>query len=136
MEGPPGPKPLGTGLVPLSGEVESELRALLKLERCANDVERREKENQQAQEQTQRAEARNEIGIYVYALPHYLRYLFDQNGGRILLKVSRSDSDAVVRFRTQTRTTALPEQSILLRIYSTAGAATAPVEAREEQNYG
>lgn len=100
------------------------------LERRANDVERREQEVQRAQEQTQRAEARNEIGIYVYALPHYLRYPFEPDSGRTLLKVGRSDSDVIVRFRTQTRTTALPEEPILLRIYRTPGAATAPVESK------
>jgi T5orf172 domain len=113
----------------LSAETRAHLQSTLdELERRANDVEKREEEVQRAQEQTQRAEARNEIGIYVYALPHYLRYPFDPDSGRTLLKVGRSDSDVIMRFRTQTRTTALPEEPILLRIYRTSGAATAPVE--------
>jgi T5orf172 domain len=99
------------------------------LERRANDVERREEETQRAKEQTQEAESRNEAGIYVYALPHYLRYPFDPDSGRTLLKVGRSDSDIIVRFRTQTRTTALPEEPILLRIYRVTGMATSPVES-------
>jgi T5orf172 domain len=46
-----------------------------------------------------------------------------------LMKVGRSDSDIIRRFRMQTRTTALPEEPILLRIYRTDGeAAAAPVE--------
>jgi T5orf172 domain len=98
------------------------------LERRANDETARVVETKQAQEQTQAAEARNEIGIYVYALPHYLRYPFDPESGRTLMKVGRSDSDIIRRFQAQTRTTALPEEPILLRIYRTDGAAAAPVE--------
>jgi hypothetical protein len=87
-------------------------------------------EDRQAKEQTERAEARNEAGIYVYALPHYVRYPYDPDSGRTLLKVGRSDSDVITRFRNQTRTTALPEEPILLRIYRTDGSATGPVEAQ------
>ena len=72
---------------------------------------------------------RREVGVYVYALPHYIRHPYDQASGRTLLKVGRSDSDIIVRFRSQTRTTALPEEPILLRIYRTSGASAAPAEA-------
>jgi hypothetical protein len=44
------------------------------------------------------------------------------------MKVGRSDSDVIVRFRSQIRTTALPEEPILLRVYRTDGATAAPVE--------
>ena len=45
------------------------------------------------------------------------------------MKVGRSDSDIIRRFRAQTRTTALPEEPILLRIYRIDGTAVAaPVE--------
>jgi hypothetical protein len=37
------------------------------------------------------------------------------------MKVGRSDSSVIRRFREQTRTTALPEEAILLRIYPTEG---------------
>ncbi len=92
---------------------------LAELERRANDETARVVEVQRAQEQTEQAEARNETGIYVYALPHYLRYPFEPDSGRTLMKVGRSDSDVIQRFRNQTRTTALPEEPILLRIYRT-----------------
>jgi hypothetical protein len=98
---------------------------LVELERRANDETARVVEVQRAQQQTVRAEARNEPGIYVYALPHYLRYPFDPDTGRTLMKVGRSDSDVIIRFRSQTRTTALPEEPILLRIYRTNGATSA-----------
>jgi hypothetical protein len=94
---------------------------LLELERRANDETARVVEVKHAQEQTQVAEARNETGIYVYALPHYLRYPFEPDSGRTLMKVGCSDSDIIRRFRRQTRTTALPEEPILLRIYRTDG---------------
>ena len=113
----------------LSGAARSYLETnLQELERRANDDTARAVEVQLAQEQTQVAEARNEVGIYVYALPHYLRYPFEPDSGRTLMKVGRSDSDIIARFRSQTRTTALPEEPILLRIYRTGGAASAPVE--------
>lgn len=104
--------------------------AATELERRAGDETARVVEDRQAKEQTERAEARNEAGIYVYALPHYVRYPYDPDSGRTLLKVGRSDSDVITRFRNQTRTTALPEEPILLRIYRTDGSATGPVEAQ------
>lgn len=114
----------------LSAAARSYLETNLReLERRADDETAREIEIQQAQEQTQAAEARNDIGIYVYALPHYLRYPFEPDSGRTLMKVGRSDSDVMVRFKNQTRTTALPEEPILLRIYRTNGNPTAPVES-------
>ena len=65
----------------------------------------------------------------MYALPHYLRYPFDTATGRTLMKVGRSDSDVIVRFRNQTRTTALPEEPILLRIYRTEPGVNQAVES-------
>jgi CRP-like cAMP-binding protein len=56
-------------------------------------------------------------GVYVYVLPHYLRHPFDEESGRTLLKVGRADSSVIARFRHQTRTTALPEDPVLLRVY-------------------
>ena len=56
-------------------------------------------------------------GVYVYSLMHYLTYPYDPESGRTLMKVGMSDRDVIRRFREQTRTTALPEEPILLRIY-------------------
>lgn len=104
-------------------------RNAAELERRANDEGARAIEDALAKEETRKAEQRNESGIYVYALPHYIRYPYDPESGRTLMKVGRSDSDVIVRFRNQTRTTALPEEPILLRIYRTGGSATAHVES-------
>lgn len=84
-------------------------------------------EDQEAKIATEEAEAVAPSGIYVYTLPHYWHYPFDRESGRTLLKVGRSDRDAVRRFRQQTRTTALPEDPILLRIYVTTED-SAPIE--------
>jgi hypothetical protein len=114
----------------LSSAARSYLQANLdELERRANDPARLDEEVQRASEQTQQAEARNEVGVYVYALPHYIRHPYDQASGRTLLKVGRSDSDVIVRFRNQIRTTALPEEPILLRIYRTSGDSAALAES-------
>jgi len=101
---------------------------LIELERRAADESARSAEVQQAKVQTEEAEARNEVGIYVYALPHYLLHPYEPDSGRTLLKVGRSDSDVIRRFREQTRTTALPEEPILLRIYRTEPGGAASVE--------
>lgn len=45
------------------------------------------------------------------------------------MKVGRSDSDVIQRFKNQTRTTALPEEPVLLRIYRTGDAPAAEAEA-------
>ncbi len=103
---------------------------LTELERRSNDTAARVAEAQEAHEQTEKAESRNDFGIYAYTLPHYLRYRFDPETGRTLMKVGRSDSDIIQRFRAQTRTTALPEEPILLRIYKTDGRLNAETESK------
>lgn len=100
------------------------------LESRATDVDAIAEEVSTAQKQTEIAEEAATTGIYVYALPHYLRYPFDPESGRTLLKVGRSDRDVIVRMREQTRTTALPEEPVLLRIYPTDEANTSDVETR------
>lgn len=116
--------------VQLSEEAKRVLEVnLAELERRASDETARVVEDMKAQEQTEEAESQNEIGVYVYALPHYLRYPFDDKSGRTLMKVGRSDSDVIIRFRNQTRTTALPEEPILLRIYGTDSGDAASVES-------
>ena len=86
-----------------------ELAGTNEVARVAEDVE--------ARGRTSDAEARAIPGIYVYALPHYIRFPYDVDSGRTLFKVGRSDRPVIQRFREQTRTTALPEDPVLLRIY-------------------
>jgi hypothetical protein len=78
-----------------------------------------------AVEQTRAAESTAQPGIYVYTLPHYLRYPFDPDSGRTLLKVGHSTTDAHYRAGSQGRLTALPEDPILLRIYPVSESAEA-----------
>jgi T5orf172 domain len=78
-------------------------------------------EAQVARKITGEAEAQGTPGIYVYALPHYLNFPVDPISGHTLMKVGRSDRDVIQRFRAQVRTTSLPEDPILLRIYVTEG---------------
>lgn len=95
----------------------------------ANDAARLDEETRLAAQQTEQAEARNVVGVYAYALPHYLRHPYDRATGRTLLKVGCSNSDVIQRFRNQTRTTALPEDPVLLRIYATGADSAAATEA-------
>lgn len=74
--------------------------------------------------QRRRAQADNGIpGIYVYALPHYLKNpvipsVDDVEADRTLMKVGMSDRNTIRRFRAQQRSTELPEDPELLRIYA------------------
>jgi T5orf172 domain len=90
------------------------------LEARASDPAARKVEDEQAVEATSVAEEHAVPGVYVYALPHYVRHPYDEESGRTLLKVGRADRSVIVRFRQQTRTTALPEDPVLLRVYPTA----------------
>lgn len=90
------------------------------LERVADDEAARVEEDEAARIATVAVENEDPSGIYVYSLPHYIRYPWDPDSGRTLLKVGHSRRGAIERFRQQTRTTALPEEPVLLRVYSTA----------------
>lgn len=104
----------------LSAEAGSFLKHnLLILETRAASEVAREHEDKEARAVTSQAEAQAIPGIYVYALPHYLRYPYDEESGRTLLKVGMSNRSVLQRFHDQTRTTALPEDPVLLRIYPT-----------------
>lgn len=98
------------------------------LERRTNDDSAREAEVQRAKNETEKAEARNEVGVYVYSLPHYLLHPYEPDSGRTLMKVGRSESDVIQRFRNQTRITALPEEPVLLRIYRIGNGETVEAE--------
>lgn len=45
------------------------------------------------------------------------------------MKVGKSDRDVITRFREQTRTTALPEEPVLLRIYEITNSSSELTEA-------
>lgn len=102
----------------LSPEAEASLRTnLAAVEARLAEIIARTGEIEDAHHATDEAEAEAIPGIYVYALPHYLNYPVDPVSGHTLLKVGRSDRNVIQRFRQQIRTTALPEDPLLLRIY-------------------
>jgi T5orf172 domain len=86
------------------------------LEQAATDPIAVNTETRKARESTKVAEAANVPGIYVYSLPHYLLHRIEDD--RTLLKVGHSSRPVIQRFREQTRTTALPEDPVLLRVYA------------------
>jgi methionyl-tRNA formyltransferase len=62
--------------------------------------------------------------------PEPLDYARPGVTGRLRPPCRQADhSDVIARFRSQTRTTALPEEPILLRIYRTGGSAATPAES-------
>lgn len=108
------------------GVLEDRLRVL---ETRAADPGALALEDREAIQATAQAETEAIPGIYVYALPHYLRHPYDESG-RTLLKVGRADRDVIRRFREQTRTTALPEDPVLLRVYPCEQGASTELEGR------
>ena len=93
------------------------MQRLAILESRAYDPKARSDEERGALEATAEAEAKGIPGVYVYTLPHYIRHPYDEESGRTLFKVGHTNRDMIRRFREQTRTTALPEDPVLLRVY-------------------
>jgi len=99
------------------------------LEARAADPAVRKAEERKAREATSKAEESAVVGIYVYSLPHYIRYPYEEGTERTLMKVGRSDRSVMKRFHDQIRTTALPEDPVLLRIYPCEEGQAAAMEA-------
>jgi hypothetical protein len=70
-----------------------------------------------ADQQARRRQAWATPGVYVYSYPHYLAYPSDPESGRTLLKIGSATSSVISRIREQARSTAMPEDPVLLRIY-------------------
>ena len=105
-------------LVGISEECKHYLEnGLLEISARSNNAEMQAQEEKVALDQSILLEKKFTPGIYVYSLMHYLRFPYDQLTGRTLMKVGRSNRDVIKRFREQIRTTALPEEPVLLRIY-------------------
>jgi hypothetical protein len=112
------------GLRSLSPELRRELEDQERaLNAVTNDRLAQEREDESAADATRVAVSSGVPGIYVYTLPHYLRYPIDKDTGKTLLKVGHSSTDAFYRAGSQGRLTALPEDPILLRIYPTSDSA-------------
>lgn len=95
---------------PLSDDLRAALEEQERqLNEVVNDSRATEAESEQAVQKSKEAEAENVPGIYVYTLPHYVRYPYDQKTGRTLLKVGHSSVDALYRATSQARITSLPE---------------------------
>lgn len=57
-------------------------------------------------------------GVYVYTFPHYWRHPYVESTERRLLKVGRTASKAWDRVIAQARATGMPEDPLLLRVYT------------------
>jgi len=101
-----------------SENAKSYLRSgLQEIDERKSDTKLQTKTQNQVVKASSDLEKKSTPGLYVYSLMHYLTYPYDPESGRTLMKVGMSDRDVIRRFREQTRTTALPEEPILLRIY-------------------
>lgn len=104
-------------------DLSPQLRAALQeqekaLNAVASDPTAQRVEDDVAVNASIRAEAEQVPGIYVYTLPHYWRHKVDPENDQTYLKVGKSETDVFSRVRGQ-RTTALPEDPWLLRVYET-----------------
>jgi len=100
------------------------------LEARVGDPDAQAAEEHQALAATKAAEEHAEPGIYVYTLPHYLRYPYDPERQHTLLKVGHSGSSVIQRFKAQKRETVLPEAPVLLRVYPVGDATSAEIERK------
>lgn len=109
----------------LSPELRADWVALEEqLTRRAEDRQAVEAEEAATAKATSEAESMGTPGIYVYTLPHYLKYPVDPETGKTYLKVGHSSRDAMHRAGAQGRFTALPEDPVLLRIYPSVESAS------------
>lgn len=105
----------------LSSEARQVLERRLEiLESRVSDPDAQAAEEKKALAATKAAEQHAAPGIYVYTLPHYLRYPYEPELGHTLLKVGHSGSSVIQRFNSQKRETVLPEEPVLLRVYPVA----------------
>lgn len=112
--------------ISMTTELRADLQSLeQKLSAKADNVEAQLDEAQDAVKASEAAEAKGTPGIYVYTLPHYVRYPVDPDTGKTFLKVGHSAKDAYYRAGSAGRLTALPEEPILLRIYAVDESAAA-----------
>ncbi len=112
--------------IDMSAELRADLQTLeQKLTAKADNVEAQLEEAEDAVKASEAAEAKGTPGIYVYTLPHYVRYPVDPDTGKTFLKVGHSAKDAYYRAGSAGRLTALPEEPILLRIYAVEESAAA-----------
>jgi hypothetical protein len=112
--------------VDMSAELRADLQRLeQRLMSKADNVEAQLDEAEDAVKASEAAEAKGTPGIYVYTLPHYVRYPVDPETGKTFLKVGHSAKDVYYRAGAQGRLTALPEEPILLRIYAVNESAAA-----------
>ncbi len=117
--------------VPFSHAARQRLeQRLAVLESRIGDPDAQAAEEHQALAATKAAEEHAEPGIYVYTLPHYLRYPYDPERQHTLLKVGHSGNSVIQRFRAQKRETVLPEEPVLLRVYPVGGETSAEVERK------
>lgn len=98
------------------------------LETIATDVNLAELERHEAAKRTSAAERLGLTGIYVYTMPHYLRYPWDPETGRTFFKVGHSTMD-VFSDASAERSLPMPEDPILMRVYVTGDK---PADAEEQ----
>lgn len=102
----------------------------VKSEHAADD--RRSAQIEKASDTTRNMEKKRVAGIYVYTLPHYLRYPVQRSNDpdssdKTLLKVGRSEVDARGRVQQQA-VTGLPEPPVILRVFTCADRPLTQVE--------
>lgn len=93
------------------------------LRHLSTNPETLEMEDEKIKASAQKIESAGIVGIYVYTLPHYFNHPIEESeddalSDRTLMKVGKSDSDVIRRFRQQERNTSLPEDPRLLRVYT------------------
>ncbi len=116
-----------------------------RLQNLASEHQRVAEDEKELAAEAERIETKGELasgtpGIYVYTLPHYMRFPVidvddDESNPRTYLKVGMSSVDAKGRIQNQV-TTALPEPPLVLRRYVLREASNADYKEVERRMHG
>ena len=102
----------------VKAHLENVLRTLRN--RAGNEQAVREEASQLVADSAVLADAlREAAGVYVYTYPHYWRHPFVPDTERRMLKIGRTGNRAWGRVLSQARSTGMPEDPLLLRVYRT-----------------
>jgi hypothetical protein len=101
---------------------------LLRLEEVAGDPEAADAETEELVaasselEEAAATELHSASGVYVFTYPQYWRYPYREDSERRLLKIGQTGNNAWKRVIAQAKSTGMPEDPQLLRVYVSADA--------------
>ena len=102
------------------------------LDEYANNASAIQSENSEREKQSETLAniAEQTGGVYVYSFPAYIRTPAKTDPDRYWLKVGMTDRIVEMRIADQTRSTAMPEDPLILRVYQSSSISNAELEKK------